>query len=190
MNEKDLISRLKKGEETAFKELVENYQDKVYYAILNILHHADEAEDSAQATFIQIFESIHEFKEESTLSTWIYRIAVRKALDKIRKQKTRQRILSITPWWMPSEEKSVDAVYLNPGIREENKERAAIIFKAISELPALQRIAFTLIRVQGMKHEEVSDIMNLSIKAIESLLSRSKENLKQKLKYYHETDYR
>lgn len=189
MNEKELILKLKQGDALAFKKLVENYQDKIYYTVLNILHNAYEAEDTSQATFIQIFESIKDFKEESTLSTWVYRIAVRKALDKIRKQKTRHRILSITPWWMPSEEKSMDAVYLNPGIREENKERAAIIFKAINELPALQRIAFTLIRVQGMRYEEVSDIMNLSIKALESLLSRAKKNLKHKLKYYYETHY-
>jgi RNA polymerase sigma-70 factor (ECF subfamily) len=86
---------------------------------------------------------------------------------------------------MPSEAKSVNAAYLNPGINSENKEKATILFKAISELPNNQRVAFTLIRVQGMKHEEVSEIMQLSIKAIESLLSRAKENLKNKLKYYY-----
>ena len=86
---------------------------------------------------------------------------------------------------MPSEEKSVDAAYLNPGINNENKEKATLIFKAISELPHNQRVAFTLIRVQGMKHEEVSEIMQLSIKAVESLLSRAKENLKNKLKHYY-----
>jgi RNA polymerase sigma-70 factor (ECF subfamily) len=185
LNEKELIARLKLGEEQAFKVLVEKYQDRVYYSVLNILQNASEAEDTAQEIFIQVFESIKSFKEESSLATWIYRIGVRKALEKIRKQKTRQRINSIIPWWMPSEEKSVDAAYLNPGIGTENKEKAAYLFKAISELPNNQRIAFTLIRVQGMKHEETSEIMQLSIKAIESLLSRAKENLKNKLKYYY-----
>lgn len=187
MNEKELISRLRLGEEPAFKLLVQNYQDRVYYSVLNILHNASEAEDTAQETFIQVYESISSFKEESTLGTWIYRIAVRKALEKIRKQKSRQRLHSIIPWWMPSEEKSIDAVYLNPGIHNEHKEKAAIIFKAISELTSNQRVAFTLIRVQGMKHEEVSEIMQLSIKAIESLLSRAKENLKKKLEQYYKS---
>ena len=185
MNEKELISRLKLGEESAFKVLVENYQDRVYYSVLNILHNADEAEDTTQETFIQVYESISGFKEESSLATWIYRIAVRKALEKIRKQKNRQRLHSIAPWWMPSEEKSIDAAYLNPGIKKENKEKATIIFKAISELPNNQRIAFTLIRVQGMKHEEASEIMQLSKKAIESLLSRAKENLQNRLQHYY-----
>ena len=185
LNEIELIARLKQGEASAFKVLVQNYQDRVYYSVLNILQNTSEAEDAAQETFIQVFESIGGFKEESSLATWIYRIAVRKALEKIRKQKNRQRLHSIAPWWMPSEEKSMDATYLNPGIHNEHKEKAAIVFKAISELPNNQRIAFTLIRVQGMKHEEASVIMELSIKAIESLLSRAKENLKSKLKYYY-----
>lgn len=185
MNEKELISGLKLGEESAFRLLVLNYQDRVYYSVLNILHNAGEAEDTAQETFIQVFESINGFKEESSLGTWIYRIAIRKALEKIRKQKNRQRLHSIVPWWMPSEDKSIDAVYLNPGIKNEHKEKATLIFKAISELPINQRIAFTLIRVQGMKYEEASEIMQISIKAIESLLSRAKENLKNKLKYYY-----
>lgn len=185
MNEKELISRLKLGEEPAFKSLVEHYQDRVYYSVLNILHNANEAEDTAQETFIQVYESIKGFREESSLATWIYRIAVRKALEKIRKQKNRQRLHSIGVWWMPSEDKSIDAAFLNPGITEENKETATIILKAISKLPSNQRIAFTLIRVQGIKHEEVSEIMQLSIKAIESLLSRAKENLKKKLESYY-----
>ena len=183
--EKELIVSLKQGEASAFKVLIENYQDRVYYSVLNILHNAAEAEDTAQETFIQVYESISGFKEESSLATWIYRIAIRKALEKIRKHKNRQRLHSIVPWWMPSEEKSVDAAYLNPGINNENKEKATLVFKAISELPHNQRVAFTLIRVQGMKHEEVSEIMQLSIKAVESLLSRAKENLKNKLKHYY-----
>ena len=185
MNENELISRLKLGEEPAFKILVETYQDRVYSSVLSILQNIAEAEDAAQETFIQVFESIHSFKEESTLATWVYRIAVRKSLEKIRKQKNRQRLHSIVPWWMPNEAKSIDAAYLNPGINSEHKEKATIILKAISELPNNQRVAFTLIRVQGMKHEEASEIMQLSIKAIESLLSRAKENLKNKLKHYH-----
>ncbi|MFY8166870.1 MAG: RNA polymerase sigma factor, partial [Sediminibacterium sp.] len=88
MNEQELIARLKLGEEPAFKVLVQNYQDRVYYSVLNILHNAEEAEDTAQETFIQVYESIGGFKEASSLATWIYRIAVRKALEKIRKQKT------------------------------------------------------------------------------------------------------
>lgn len=181
MNEKDLIRQLKLGEEPAFKLLVAAYSDRVYYTVLNILQNAADTEDAVQETFIQVFESIRQFKEESSLATWIYRIAVRKAIEKIRKQKNRKRLHAIIPWWMPEENKSIDAVYLNPGIAVEHKEKAAILFKAINGLPENQRLAFTLIKVQGMKYEEVCELMQLSVKAIESLVSRAKLNLKNKL---------
>ncbi|MEI8075720.1 MAG: RNA polymerase sigma factor [Bacteroidota bacterium] len=181
MNEKELIRQLKLGDEPAFKLLVAAYSDRIYYTVLNILQNATDTEDAVQDTFIQVFESIKQFKEESSLATWIYRIAVRKALEKIRKQKTRERLHTIIPWWMPEEKKSMDAVYLNPGIAIEHKEKAASLFNAINGLPQNQRLAFTLIKVQGMKYEEACEIMQLSVKAIESLVSRAKLNLKNKL---------
>jgi len=187
LNEKELISRLKLGEELAFRLLVDRYQDRVFFTILNILQNSAEAEDTAQDTFVQVFESIGDFREQSSLATWIYRIAFRKALAKLRNQRNRKRLSSIAPWWSPSEEKAIDAAYVNPGISAEDKEKATILYKAVSELPNKQQLAFTLIRIQGMKHDEVSEIMQLSIKAIESLLSRAKENLKHKLTHYYKS---
>jgi len=88
---------------------------------------------------------------------------------------------------MPDEKRSVDVVEMNPGIAAENKEKATALFKAIDQLPENQKLAFTLIRVQGMKYDEVTEIMGLGVKAIESLLSRAKENLKKNLeKYYNQ----
>jgi RNA polymerase sigma-70 factor (ECF subfamily) len=185
LNELELIKQLKLGNETAFKMLVEAYSDRVFYTVLNILQNKTDTEDAVQETFIQVFESIQQFKQESSLATWIYRIAVRKALDKIRKQKNRTRLHAIIPWWMPEENKSIDAVYQNPGILVEHKEKAATLFKAINELPHQQRVAFTLIKVEGMKYEEACEILQLSVKAVESLVSRARLKLKTKLENYY-----
>jgi RNA polymerase sigma factor (sigma-70 family) len=185
LNEQELIQQLKLGKEPAFKMLVEAYTDRVFYTVLNILQNATDAEDTVQETFIQVFESIKQFKEESSLATWMYRIAVRKALDKIRKQKNRAKLQAVIPWWMPEENKSMDAVYLNPGILTEHKEKATTLFKAINELPHQQRVAFTLIKVQGMKYEEACEILQLSVKAVESLVSRARVKLKTKLEKYY-----
>ena len=89
MNEQELIQQLRQRDESAFRQLVESYRNKVYNTVLNILQDTSEAEDSAQEVFIQVYESISSFKEESSLSTWIYRIAVRKALDKLRRRNSR-----------------------------------------------------------------------------------------------------
>ena len=187
LNEQELIKQLRQGTEPAFRWLVDNYRNRVFHTVLNILQDTNEAEDAAQEAFIQVFESVKTFKEESSLSTWIYRIAVHKALDKIRRRKTRQRLHSLLPWWMPDEKKSEEAVFQHPGIAAENKEKAAILFKAIEALPEKQKLAFTLIKVQGMNYEEACEILQQNIKAVESLISRAKVNLQKQLEAYYKT---
>jgi len=103
LSEQELIQQLRQGNEPAFRWLVENYRNRVFHTVLNILQDSKEAEDAAQETFIQVFESVGTFKGESSLSTWIYRIATRKALDKIRRRKTRRKLHKLLPWWMPEE---------------------------------------------------------------------------------------
>ncbi len=185
MIEQELIQQLKQGQEPAFRWLVENYRNRVFGSVFNILQDRDEAEDTLQETFIQVYESIGKFKEESSLNTWIYRIAVRKALEKIRRRKTRQRLHSLLPWWMPDEKNSADATFQHPGIVAENREKAGILFKAIQALPEKQRLAFTLIKVDGMNYEDACAIMEQSVKAVESLVSRAKANLQKQLEDYY-----
>ncbi|MFZ4058960.1 MAG: RNA polymerase sigma factor, partial [Ferruginibacter sp.] len=76
MNEKELITRLKRNEEAAFRELVEVFQDKVFNTAIGMLQKSTDAEDIAQEVFIQVYKSIADFKENAALSTWIYRITV------------------------------------------------------------------------------------------------------------------
>ena len=185
MSEKELIEQLRQGNEPAFRWLVENYRNRVFSTVLNILQDSKEAEDAAQETFIQVFESVKSFREKSSLSTWIYRIATRKAVDKIRRRKTRQKLHQLLPWWMPEEKKSTDAMFYHPGIAAENKEKAAILFKAIESLPEKQKLAFTLIKIQGMNYEEACEVMQQNIKAVESLISRAKVNLQKELENYY-----
>ncbi|MEO7983413.1 MAG: RNA polymerase sigma factor [Bacteroidota bacterium] len=187
MSEQELIQQLKQGNEPAFRWLVENYRNRVFHTVLNILQDRKEAEDAAQETFIQVFESVSSFKEESSLATWIYRIAVHKALDKIRRRKTRQRLHKMIPWWMPEEKKSTGDLFYHPGIQAENKEKAAVLFKAIESLPEKQKLAFTLIKVQGMNYEDACELMQQNIKAVESLITRAKLNLQKLLEEYYKT---
>lgn len=184
MEEQELIAQLKAKKETAFKYLVDSYRTRVYNTVLNILQDTDDADDTAQEVFIQVYHAIANFKGESALTTWIYKIAVRKALDKLRQRKNRLRLQKIIPWWMPDEEKSKESMFCHPGIALENKEKAMKLFEAINTLPENQKVAFNLIKVQGLRYDEASEIMEQSIKSIESLISRAKQNLQQKLQQY------
>ncbi|MES2827126.1 MAG: RNA polymerase sigma factor [Bacteroidota bacterium] len=184
MEEHVLIRDLKLEKESAYRLLVDTYKGRVFNSILNILQDEEDADDTTQDTFIQVFQSINQFNEQSALGTWIHRIAIRKALDKLRQRKNRQRLLTILPWWMPKEEINMQHTYHHPGIALENKERAADLFKAINTLPEKQKVAFNLIKVEGMSYDEASAIMEQSIKGIESLISRAKVNLQKQLAHH------
>lgn len=184
MEEQFLVDELQQGKESAYLYLVETYRVRVFNLVLNILQDEDDADDTAQEAFIQLYHSIHQFKKDSTLGTWIYRIAVRKALDKLRQRKNRQRLLGFIPWWMPKEGVGAQRAFYHPGIALENKEKAADLFKAINALPEKQKIAFSLIKVEGLSYLEAGDIMGQSVKAVESLISRAKQNLQERLQQY------
>jgi RNA polymerase sigma-70 factor (ECF subfamily) len=188
LNEKDLIQALQQAHEPAFRLLVERYRNRVYHTVLNIVQDADEADDAAQEVFILVFESIKGFNEQSSLSTWIYRIAVNRALDKLRRKKARRRLQQWLPWWMPDERKSGEAVFDHPGIALDKKEKAAVLFKAVSALPEKQRLAFTLIKMQGLSYIEAAAILQQNTKAIESLISRATKNLQVQLQIYYDVN--
>lgn len=91
MNEQDLIQGLRNGDELAFKYLVLTYQDRVYNTAISIVQNVGDAEDVSQEVFIQVYRSIHHFKGESKLSTWLYRIATTRSLDLLRSRKSKKR---------------------------------------------------------------------------------------------------
>ncbi|MFN5930647.1 MAG: RNA polymerase sigma factor, partial [Sphingobacteriales bacterium] len=94
--EAELIDLLKKGDDGAFKRIVESKKDLVYNTALGLLQNVEDAEDIAQEVFIKVYESIHQFKGESAFSTWLYRIAVTKSLELIRSRKRKKRFAFIT----------------------------------------------------------------------------------------------
>jgi RNA polymerase sigma factor (sigma-70 family) len=188
-DDEDLIHKLRSGNEQAFRWLVETFKNRIYHTVLNIIQNEDEAEDVTQEVFISVHQSINSFRADSTLSTWMYRIAIRKSLDGLRKRKTRQALTKWLPSWIQGDDKYPGVDFYHPGIAIENKEQAAILFNAISRLPERQRIAFTLIKVEKISYRDAEEVMEQSVKAIESLVSRAKENLQSQLKdYYYERD--
>jgi RNA polymerase sigma-70 factor (ECF subfamily) len=90
LDELTLIEKLKQGDEAAFKQIVETWQNMVYNTAVGILQNTSDAEDVAQEVFVQVFESVKSFKAESKFSTWLYRITVSKALDNLRKKKRKK----------------------------------------------------------------------------------------------------
>ena len=187
MNELELIDRLKGGDQAAFKSIVETWQDMVYNTSLGIVQSVEDAEDVAQEVFVQVYESINQFKGDSKFSTWLYRIAVTKSLDHLRKKKRKKRFAFLQSLFGVNEEEVRHTPDFNhPGVGLENKEKASVLFKAIDKLPDNQKTAFTLHKLEGLSYQEVAEVMETTVSSVESLMHRAKGNLKKILTDYYQ----
>jgi len=188
LEEKELILLLKKNDEKAFQVLVDLFSKKVYNTCIGMLQNREDAEDVTQDIFIAIHLNSKEFKEESSLSTWIYRITVNKCLEFIRKKSRKKRFGIFKSIFSSDGERAIQnhSDFIHPGIQLENQERAKILFKAIDLLPEQQRTAYILHKMEQVSYNEIADIMQLSLSAVESLLFRGKQNLKKHLSIYYE----
>jgi len=147
---------------------------------------AEDAEDVTQEVFIRVFESVSSFKGESKFSTWVYRITVSKAMDHIRKKKTKKRFAFIQAFYGKNDEPIIDPPdFFHPGIGMENKENAVVLFKAMEQLPPNQKIAFVLNKVEGLSYQEIGEVMKISDSAVDALLHRAKTNLRKILEHYY-----
>jgi len=186
LNERELISLLKKKDREAFKIIVETWQDMVYNTALGILQNEGDAEDTAQEVFIEVYESISSFKEESKFSTWLYRITVSKSMDHIRKKKRKKRFAFIQSLYGKNDGAMIEPPdFFHPGVSLENKENASALFKAIEKLSSNQKLAFVLSKIEGLSYIEIGEIMKLSDSAVDALLQRAKKNLQASLKEYY-----
>ena len=186
MDESVLVEQLKQGDQGAFKTIVETWQNMVYNTALGIVQNEEDAEDIAQETFVQVFNSIGSFKGESKFSTWLYRITVAKALDHERRKKRKKRFAFVKSIFGEDSEVVVNPPdFHHPGIVLDNKENGAVLFKAIGQLPENQKVAITLHKVDGLSYQEVSEVMKTSVSSVESLMHRARTNLKKKLEAYY-----
>ncbi len=169
----------------SIEEIIDQYQDRVYNTCLGFLKNEEEAEDIAQEVFIKVFKNLDGFKGKSTLSTWIYRIAVNQCLEALRKTKHIRKYAEVSASEYSTVAISDSSGFYHPGVALENKERANILFNAIAQLPEQQKVAFTLHKVEGLSYEEISKIMEKSLSSVESLMHRAKVNLQTTLGEYY-----
>lgn len=183
MTDFEFIRALQKGDQAAFRDLVEAHQKIVYNTALGFLKHEAEAEDIAQEVFVEAWISIAKFKGESRISTWLYRITVNKCLDHHRKQ-NRDKRRGIHQSIEGDGALNVPD-FKHPGILLEDQELAATLFGAIEQLPENQKVAFTLHKVSELSHQEIGEVMEITQSAIESLIHRAKQNLRKILENYY-----
>lgn len=183
-NEKVLIDRAKAGDIEAFEQLVEKYEKKIFNIALRSIGNYADASDLAQEVLIRIYKSIGGFKEQSSLSTWIYRITTNVCLDEIRKQKNR-RVVSL------EEEIRLDAGEIKkqyesddplPEEIAEKKEIGRIVENAINKLSAEHKMVIILRDIQGLSYDEISGILKCPEGTVKSRINRARMALKNILK--------
>jgi RNA polymerase sigma factor (sigma-70 family) len=147
------------------------------------LQNKEDAEDVTQDVFIEVYQSLDKFKQQSNISTWIYRITVNKSLDLLRKKKRKKRFGFMTELFQKDTgEIAVDKAHFDhPGILMEKKEQARVLFAAMDVLSENQKTAFVLFHIEELSQKEIAIIMELSPKAVESLIQRAKAVLREKL---------
>lgn len=187
----EFIERLKKGNESAFAELLDEYQQKVFHTCISFVPNKEDAEDIAQEVFLEVYKSIRKFKGNSKLSTWIYKISTNKCLEFIRKKSAKKRFAfmqSIAGNEIPLDKTNFFTEFNHPGILLENKERTETIYVAINSLPESQQVIFTLVKLDGKSYQEVVEITGKSLSSVESIMFRAKKNLQKKLENFYKKE--
>jgi RNA polymerase sigma factor (sigma-70 family) len=166
--ELELINGCLNNDRMSQKNLYERYCKAMYTITHRMLNDYDEANDSLQEAFIQVFRDMDKFKKESSLGAWIKTIVVRSALAKLRKQ---------VPVYSMEEVR-----YENEVIEWDSNLTGRHLDKAIQELPAGYRSVFVLTEVEGYSHKEVGEILGISDGTSKSQLFNAKKMLQKKLK--------
>jgi RNA polymerase sigma-70 factor, ECF subfamily len=150
---------------------------------LQYVQNQEDAQEITQDVFVAVHHGMRDFKAQSSLTTWIYRIAINKSLDFLKGKQRKKRFAFLSSLFYPdSNDIKYDVpMFDHPGVLLEHKEAIAEIFKYINELPDAQKTALILTKIEQKPQVEVAEIMELSVKAVEGLLQRAKNNLAKKL---------
>lgn len=164
-----------------FEKLYHEYRILVFNVALNYIQNTEDAEEITQDVFVKIYYALDNFNQKSSYKTWIYRITINQSLDFI-KQKSSQKRFFIFGKKSQNESEFLNSTnFEHPGILMEKQEEAKILFDVINTLTENQKTAFLLSKLDGMSNPEISEIMQLSISSVESLVFRAKNTLKVKL---------
>lgn len=171
------INLIIEGNTNAFGILVDRYKDLVFSLALKMVKNWEEAEEVAQDTFIKVFKSLSQFKGDSKFSTWIYKVTYNTSLDRLKKQKREQQVVSIDEF-NTNQIKSID----NALNKMENEEREKAIQDCIQLLPADDAFLLTLFYFEEHSLEEIAKVIGLTANNVKVKLFRCRKKLTSILK--------
>ncbi|MBO7415160.1 MAG: sigma-70 family RNA polymerase sigma factor [Bacteroidaceae bacterium] len=173
--ESDIIRRCREGDRGAFRYVVQNCQGMVYSLSLKMLADVEEAKDAVQDTFIKVWQNIDSYDDRYSFSTWVYTIASRICLDRLRKVKP------IGP--ADADERVFEQVAddTDPERRLESSEWVSVIKVLANGLGGKQKLVFTLSQLEGLETAQITEITGLDAEQIKSNLYAAKKNIRERL---------
>lgn len=170
--------------EAYFEQIYSEHNKLVYNMCLHYVLNTEDAQDITQEVFVKIYQRFHQYNPASaSLKTWICQIAINLSLDFLKSKKTNKRLGFLTALFHPETNEPIKSA-LNihhPGIAAEDKEGLENLLSVIYTLPDNQKTAIILTKIEDRSQNEVAEIMNTSVKAVESLLQRAKQSIAKKL---------
>ena len=182
-SESKIMAEVAKGDLSAFREIVERYQNPLLNYIYRYTGDRASAEDIAQEVFLRVFKNAKEYQPLSSFKTWLFKIATNLCLNELRDSKIHRNTIDI---FELNEAGFVALAEKRPSpVRElENRELSFTLKKALKNLPEKQRVALLIHKYSGFTYLEISQMMGCSMSAVESLIHRARQSLRKQLSPY------
>ncbi|MDX1315543.1 MAG: RNA polymerase sigma factor [Eudoraea sp.] len=171
-SDQHLIKRLKKGDNQAFRALIEQYKHMVYTLALRIVKNEEDAEEVSQDTFIKVYQSIGSFKGDSKLSTWLYRIAYHRSLDYVKKNKRKLQTTQLE-WEETTNIQLAEMTWDHM----EAMEKREIIQAALKHLPGEDGVILSLFYFESLSLKEIAGVLDITNNTVKVRLHRSRKRL-------------
>jgi len=185
-----LVSRVKDGDQAAFRELFDHYHRRAYAVALGVVKNPEDALDVVQDAFVKVHKHIHNFQGSSSFYTWLYRIVMNLSIDHVRRNK-RVKSLDYDDGVARDEESVAGDGTILPGILDGNpgktalrRELAGAIQDALDTLPEYHRAVILLREVEGLSYEEMSKILEVPKGTIMSRLFHARKKMQGALSEY------
>lgn len=173
----ELITRCRRGDSAAYGELVRRYQDRLYNTVYRLVGHEEDARDAVQDAFLSAYQSLRKFKGDSRFFTWLYRIAVNAAITRKRKDRLNNRVDSAHNFDAP--EPSVED---EPGRGLERADDERVLQTALNRMTPEFRVALVLKEIDGLKYEEIAEVVGVPIGTVRSRIHRGRLELTELLR--------
>lgn len=182
--ETTLVERCTTGDPQACQELVDEHQRMVYHLALQLLGNHDDALDLSQDVFLTVFRSIHRFRGDSALQTWIYRIVINQARNRQRWWRRRRRAdqVSLDVIMAHGAEPAALETATSPERALDRKELGSRLWTALRRLPFEQRSTVILRELHGLRYQEIAYSLGVTVGAVKSRLARARQALRTELK--------